>query len=95
MPDDNETTAQQTARELGGINAKLDNIDKSLTELRDEMPCRSPDPRINPSSRLARIETRQDEMKKRMGIVEKIGMSIVAVALAVAAWFKTDAGGSP
>jgi len=95
MPNDNETTAQRTARELGGINQSLENINAAIILLREEMPCRSLDKDINPQSRLTALETKQDEMKKRMGIVEKIGMGIVLVLGAVAAWFKADAGGSP
>lgn len=99
---DDETTAQQTARELGGINANLKNINDSLTLLRDEMPCRSNDPNINPQARLTALETTQAEMKKQMGIVKKIGIGISALLAsaalllgAIAAWFKASDGGSP
>lgn len=89
---DNETTAETTARELGGINENLTNINAAIAALRDEMPCRSSDPRINPASRLARLETTQESMKKEMGIVKKIGAGIASIFTAVAAWFVMKGG---
>jgi len=86
----NEMNGKKIARELGGINQNLTNLNAAIVLLREEMPCRSNDKDINPQARLTALETRQEEMRKRMSIVEKIGLSIVAVLTAVAAWFKAQ-----
>ena len=79
-------------RELGGIKVNLENINKNIVDLRNEMPCRNLDPNINPQERISKLETNQKEMKSRMGIVEKLAGGLVLVFAAIAAWFKATGG---
>ena len=76
---------------LGGINQNLININQKL----DRLPCTSNDPKINPQERISALETNQDGMKKRMGIVEKLAGGLVLVFGAIAAWFKASGGDTP
>jgi hypothetical protein len=82
------TMSDGIERELGSINTNLENINKKL----DNLPCQHPDSEKTPQSRIAALETNQENIVSQMTWTKRIGVAIAVLLTSVAAWFVERGG---